>query len=163
MSVTKSYWHGTGLKQELYDAIWTEFVPMSGESTEVKGELVRIIGRIQHEYFNNGNINACDGEEITEDVEVCEDVYNDETGEWEEDCYTDQEVVDVVFHITDFYDAMLDCVVNEINTPEIKTLTDAIVTNIESGLYGHTNQFSEKNIKIYADWAEYIMEYVEKM
>ena len=163
MSETKSYWYGTGLKQELYNAIWEKFVPKSGESTEVKGELVRIIGRIQHEYFNNGNINACECEEIVEDVEVCDEIYNEETGEFEEDYYIGQEVVDVVCNITDFYADLLKYVVNEINTPEIKALTDSVVANIESDLYSESTQFSEKNVKIYADWAEYVMEYVEKM
>ena len=162
MSETKSYWHGTGSKQELYDAIWTEFVPMSGESTEVKGELVRIIGHIQYEYFNNGNINSC--KTIYEDVEYEEviNVLNEETGEWEDEIETYYESECVDTDVEDYYASMLEYV-NE-HIPNIKPFTNKIIDIICANLYGnYTKLFSDKNTKDYSDWAEEIMKYVKTL
>lgn len=63
MSEVKSYWNGNAKYSKQYEKLWDELVPGSGEAETVKGELVRIVGRITHEYYNNGNFNAIETQE----------------------------------------------------------------------------------------------------
>ena len=146
----------------MYDSIWKTDVPSSGESNTVKGELVRIIDRIQYDYFNNGNINAC--ETLYEEVEYEEviNVFNEETDEWEDEIetYYENEWVDTI--VSKFYEDMLNYV-NE-HVPNIKPFTNNIIDIIRANLYGnHKAQFSEENVKDYSDWAEEIMKYVKTL
>lgn len=53
-----SYFEGTGAYQQEYDELWEKHVPLSGMAKTRNGELIRAIGRLTYEYFNNGNINA---------------------------------------------------------------------------------------------------------
>lgn len=62
----KSYWNENGKYQDVFDVLWSKWVPQSGESIYRYGEIVRGIGRLGHEYYNNGNCNAKDGREVSE-------------------------------------------------------------------------------------------------
>ena len=160
--MTNTYWHDEGKEQKLYDSIWKNDVPVSCECETVKGELVRIIGHIQYEYFNNGNINSC--KTIYEDVEYEEviNVLNEETGEWEDEIETYYESECVDTDVEDYYASMLKYV-NE-HVPNIKPFTNKIIDIICANLYGnYTKLFSDKNTKDYSDWAEEIMKYVKTL
>ena len=157
-----TYWHNEGKEQKLYNSIWKTDVPVSGECETVKGELVRIIGHIQYEYFNNGNINSC--KTIYEDVEYEEviNVLNEETGEWEDEIETYYESECVDTDVGDYHASMLKYV-NE-HVPNIKPFTNKIIDIICANLYGYyTKLFSDKNTKDYSDWAEEIMKYVKTL
>ena len=55
---TISYWNGTGKYQDVQKVLWSKYVPTSGESSHPFGEVARCLGRLWHEYCNNGNGNA---------------------------------------------------------------------------------------------------------
>ena len=55
------YWNKTGKYDKLFDEIWNELVPASGESTSPVGELVRAFGRINYDMGNNGAGNIYEG------------------------------------------------------------------------------------------------------
>jgi hypothetical protein len=46
-----------GKYQREYDVLWNKLVPRSGKCKTIRGELVRVIGRLASEYYRNGNIN----------------------------------------------------------------------------------------------------------
>jgi hypothetical protein len=53
-----SYWNGNGTYQDVHKVLWSKYVPDSGESLHRFGEVTRCLGRLWHEYCNNGNGNA---------------------------------------------------------------------------------------------------------
>jgi len=56
--VGKSYWDSTGAYQEEYDRLFENLVPARGSAPTINGELIRCIGRLTYDYFNNGNCNV---------------------------------------------------------------------------------------------------------
>ena len=48
------YWNGTSKYKAVYDELWNELVPGSGEADTLQGELLRMIVRIMYDYYNNG-------------------------------------------------------------------------------------------------------------
>lgn len=70
----KSYWDGNGAYSKEYGDLWNNLVPDKGSAKTINGELVRAIGRLNYEYYNNGNCNAC---EEDEDGEYCISGYYD--------------------------------------------------------------------------------------
>lgn len=54
----KTYWDGCGKYQAEYVQLWAALVPGRGRAKTLFGEVVRAAGRLQYEYFNNGNCNA---------------------------------------------------------------------------------------------------------
>lgn len=76
------YW-GSGAYQQEYEHLWNELVPGSGYAPTTNGELIRIIGRLAHEYMNNGNGNLLEwGEE-----EDCDHCYDRGYSTGEQDCH----------------------------------------------------------------------------
>ena len=67
-SICEDY-ESTGLYFNEYDLLWDKLVPTSGESKTIIGEMIRILGRLNHEYYNNGNCNLQDA--ITEECPDC--------------------------------------------------------------------------------------------
>ena len=59
------YWQNNGAYQQEYKKLWDELVPAEGEAKTVNGEILRASGKLYHEFFNNGNMNACDREYFT--------------------------------------------------------------------------------------------------
>lgn len=53
-----NYFEGNGAYQKEYDELWKIHVPLMGLASTLNGELIRAVGRLTHEYFNNGNCNA---------------------------------------------------------------------------------------------------------
>ena len=66
-----SYWHKNGAYQKEYVSLWDELVPRQDEAKTVHGELIRSLGRLQHEYCNNGNCNIIK-EEYDGDITIDE-------------------------------------------------------------------------------------------
>ena len=54
----KTYFNGEGAYQNEFNELWEKLVPVNGIATTLHGELVRAAGRLNYEYFNNGNCNA---------------------------------------------------------------------------------------------------------
>ena len=51
-------WDGNHPRQAEWDALWDKHVPASGEADTPYGEAIRGLGRLIHEYYNNGFCNA---------------------------------------------------------------------------------------------------------
>ena len=54
------YWQNTGAYQADYELMWANLVPSMGEAETTNGELLRTSARLYYDYFNNGNMNACE-------------------------------------------------------------------------------------------------------
>jgi len=52
-----SYWNGTGKYQKEYKRLHKKLVPLSGVADTLEGELLRTLGRVYNEVFNNGGCN----------------------------------------------------------------------------------------------------------
>jgi len=66
-----NYFEGKGAYQKEYDELWERHVPASGMARTLNGELIRAIGRLTYEYFNNGNFNARVEHCHTEETDCC--------------------------------------------------------------------------------------------
>ena len=55
-----SYWAGTGAYSEEYKKLNKKLVPSSGDAPTVHGELIRCVGRLAYDFYNNGNCNVQD-------------------------------------------------------------------------------------------------------
>ena len=60
MNTMKSYWNETGKYQSDYDRLWG-YVPPSGNSPVVAGDMVRAISKLLHDLYNNGCGNNTSG------------------------------------------------------------------------------------------------------
>ena len=58
-------WDGNHPRQAEWEALWDKHVPDSGEADTPYGEAIRGLGRLQHEYYNNGFCNALEDGHIT--------------------------------------------------------------------------------------------------
>ena len=66
----KSYWGNDSAYQEEYERLWNKLVPDSGCAETLHGEALRSFSRLQYDWGNNGNCNAC---EVTTEEEDCWD------------------------------------------------------------------------------------------
>lgn len=60
-------WDGKHPRQEEWNALWDKLVPDSGEADTPYGEALRALGRLEHDYYNNGFCNAIHDRVITND------------------------------------------------------------------------------------------------
>jgi hypothetical protein len=67
--VGKTYFEEEGAYQEEYNRLWNELVPSRGAAQTINGELIRTIGRLTHDFFNNGNCNVVEIERV--DCDEC--------------------------------------------------------------------------------------------
>ena len=51
-----TYFNDNGKYQEEFDQLWKDLVPWAGEADTLEGEVVRSIGKISYEVYNN---NCC--------------------------------------------------------------------------------------------------------
>ena len=58
-------WDGNHPRQAEWEALWDKHVPDSGEADTPYGEAIRGLGRLMHEYYNNGFCNALEDGRIT--------------------------------------------------------------------------------------------------
>jgi len=48
------YWDRSSKHYEEYEDLYDELVPAQGEANTLQGELLRMISRLSHDYYNNG-------------------------------------------------------------------------------------------------------------
>ena len=58
----QSYWHETGVYQKEFDELYKHLVPATGCAETIAGEMIRGVGRLYYDYFNNGNCNVSEAE-----------------------------------------------------------------------------------------------------
>ena len=157
-----TYFNGQGAYQKEMDEMWERMVPMSGMASTLNGELVRAAGRLNYEFFNNGNLNACEQHFHDEEETCCwchgtgtvED--EDEDGNLTEvDCpecggsgYFVEEVEDDCT-VAKMYDCFLSLI--EECVPEAEAEVEAVREIILMNLYGRRGQFCERNETAYND------------
>lgn len=153
----KSYWGETGVYQSVYDRLYKNLVPDSGEAETLHGELVRCISRLYYDYNNNGNMNSmscetemeeytcnnCDGSGETtsygdddeEETEPCDDCGG--SGELEEE-------VDGEPFITKFYKSMIDFLYKNLESKKV-------VSDLERYLLDNYENYNydDKSMNIY--------------
>lgn len=56
-----TYWNHKGKYQEQYDRMSDELIPASGNCETVAGELMRSVGRLGYDFYNNGMCNNTSG------------------------------------------------------------------------------------------------------
>lgn len=167
MSEVKSYWNDNAKYSKQYKEFWDELVPDSGEAETIKGELVRIVGRITHEYYNNGNCNAVETKTYLEEStcwycsgEGFQTVWNGEE-EVEETCsecdgagYTMEEYDGETF-VTEYYQDMFDFI-------QYQTGIDAydfLDKWYRQDLYGDLEAlFNKEREEAYTDFLDKVME-----
>jgi hypothetical protein len=146
----KSYWNHEGAYQNIYDYLYENLVPSSGNAPTIHGELIRCVGRLYYDYCNNGNCNVLDLK-----MQTChhcggwgyEEKYNDDEEQESEDCsYCDGagEVQDEVY-ITEYYEEMIDFLSNYM-------LDRTPIANLQDYLLNSKNgrcKFDDKEYDIY--------------
>lgn len=169
-----SYWDSNGKYQAEYDKLWEEFVPLSGESENEYGELIRIVGRLFYEYCNNGNCNAaerpyggmggtcndCDGEGQHENPYYDEDD-EDCVEEQYEQCYTcdghgyTDEGNDL--ELGEYYEEMLDALAL---IPELDGYAYKVRALILDDSLHYNYDYSQEEMDVYNDLVDRTVEYV---
>jgi len=152
------YWYSTGAYQAEYDELTAKLVGASGSGKTVHAELIRGIGRLFHDYCNNGNCNVaqvdeescdecwgdgyetavctdCDGTgeiELDEGDESCYDCVG--TGEIEETCCfcSGDGTQEGEVEIGEFYMKFIELIRNEVGNAAIAPVVEVIKT-IEYG------------------------------
>lgn len=85
------YWQETGAYQKEYDELWRQLVPLEGEAQTTRGELLRTSSKLYHDFFNNGNMNACE--------QVMVPNYGDQDEDYEDEYET---------RVSDYYQGCID-------------------------------------------------------
>lgn len=159
--IGKTYWNDEGVYQTEFNELYKYLVPNCGDAPTIQGELLRVISRLNYDYFNNGNCNV--QEVIEEDCYVCGG------SGWEKSDYDDEEEVDCSscggnctwetgVEITEYYQRMIDFLKqysnaqNEINNL-VKFLTDCYH-------YRKPNLFAEKNGHFYTKLIDKVMQQI---
>lgn len=138
------YWNRNGAYQQEYDELWPKLVPAEGKAKTVNGELLRTSAKLYYDFFNNGNMNACEiigrncWEDVDEDdLEYRVDKYYQECIDFIRDtCKQDYELAGLLSRIEDIilegeygcndkdnehtYDLMVDHVMHYVLTHEDK-------------------------------------------
>lgn len=102
-SENNHYWNNNGAYQQEMDRLYDKFVPVSGRSENLTGEVIRAANRLYYEFCNNGNGNTlqsrtvCGGSGYIDDFDETCDYCNGEGG-WVED------VEDEEFVLYEYYD-----------------------------------------------------------
>lgn len=145
---TPTYWSGEGKFQIDYDRLYSELVPMEGQSKTLNGELIRCISRLFYDYCNNGNCNA----RVVE-TESCE---NDD-----EDWYTDSEDEIISSEIDSYYLSMIELieeVVGDYVKPKTKEVR-SIIVEVDSP---RSDYFNDKNMYSYNDMCDIVIDFILK-
>lgn len=162
----KSYWDGNGVYQKEYTLMYDNLVKPSGSSDTLHGELIRAISRLQHEYCNNGNCNACNVEmkqetelytcsECNGSGEVNEEICNECCGSGEiEESYE----VECGASVSQYYSNFLHLI--EVSIPSCEKEINAVCNIICENLYSIKEQFSENRMKAYTDLFDRVMHFV---
>jgi len=147
-----SYWDGTGLFQNQYNELYKKHVPSSGSALTVNGELIRAISRLQHDYCNNGNGNAC--ERNYENIEYrCYCGNNDDCEQCGGSGYYDEEE-ESESYITEMFENFLNLIENIV--PNSKN----IINQIRSIIKYSGNDFGAENTNAYNKLNDLVILYV---
>ena len=149
---TISYWDGNGKYNSDYTKLWESLVPDSGEAETIEGELIRAIGRLFHEYCNNGNCNAV--EQIQEICPECED-YEDEDDDCLE-CGGDCSVL-VGLELSGFYKGFLFLIKEKVGCNREVKAVENLITNVDLN-YNYT--YNQKEMDVYNALCDKVIEYV---
>lgn len=156
----QSYWNSTGIYQKEYN-ILTKLVPDMGEANTMHGEMIRCVGRLYHDFCNNGNCNAIDHtvETETHDCSECNgsgevEERNDETGETEMvscgDCCGSgeyEEDVDGEAFINPFFKKMIDFLRQKVSD---KTVIDNLEAFMLDNSKGYSQyKFDDEEMNVY--------------
>lgn len=162
-----SYWGGNGAYQKECDSLWDELVPSQGEAKTVHGELIRSLGRLQHDYCNNGNCNIRKIETYTEydtcytcngrgEVDYWEG--DDDTYETCDECCGSGEIgeeYDGDVTIDEYYQNMIDFIHYNISD---KVVADDLEIFLERKDIGYsTYTFNDDEMKIYNNLFDAVM------
>lgn len=100
-----SLWHGNHPLQKEFDRMWDEYVPAMGDADTGHGEAIRCVGRLNYEYFNNGNCNAAERNR----ADVCPTCDGDgyEDGETCTECDGERYIQDEGLYMEPYYAKML--------------------------------------------------------
>jgi hypothetical protein len=163
-----SYWGGNGAYQKEYDSLWVELVPSQGEAKTVHGELIRSLGRLQHDYCNNGNCNirnietyteyyachSCDGEGDNGDV----DDDGNEVMEMCEECWGSGEIGEEYngdITIDEYYQKMIDFIHYNISDKVVADDLEIFLKRKDIGYSTYT--FNDDEMKIYNNLFDAVM------
>lgn len=140
----------SGKYSKIYKSLYNEFVPNTGPSKYVIGELIRCVSRLIHEYYNNGNGNACE-------IEYGEECYDVEY--WDDDSeeyYTDQdcEEVEIDRYPSEFYESFLQFV-EQHGPKDIIKYTDKI-----REIICEESTYDENQSKYYTEFADEVIKFV---
>ncbi len=128
--IGKTYWSKDAVYYKQYSHLYDNLVPAKGSCKTLHGELILAISRLQYEYFNNGNCNACETPIETETCRQCSGSgeVSGYDGE-EEDCdYCDGQGTieeDGESHVSQFYGQFLELI--EKSVPMSKMLCEEIL------------------------------------
>ena len=132
--IGKTYWNDEGVYQTEFDELYQILVPNCGDAPTIQGELLRVISRLNYDYFNNGNCNV-------------QDVIYDSDGIYEE------EVV-----ITEYYQRMIDFLYNYSNAiDEVKKLEFFLKSYYH---YSQRSLFNDTNQQIYTRLIDKVMQQI---
>lgn len=161
----KSYWDNNGAYQNEYEQLYKNLVKPSGSSDTLHGELIRAISRLQHEYCNNGNCNACETETVSESVtcsSCCGSGYsdNDESEECCECCGSGEVEEDVEgdSSVSKFYSKFLYLI--ESSIPSCSNEVSEVSEIICGNFYGNKEQFSETRMQKYSNLFDRVIHFV---
>tara|TARA_R100001086_G_scaffold63867_1_gene29634 strand:+ start:13164 stop:13655 length:492 start_codon:yes stop_codon:yes gene_type:complete len=130
----KTYWNDEGIYQTEYNELYKILVPDCGDAPTIQGELIRVVSRLNYEYFNNGNCNA-------------QHVLYDWNGEYETGVEIDK-----------YYQRMLDFLRSySVAKDEVKKL-EYFLTSYHH--YTEPSLFSEQNELLYTRLIDKVMQQV---
>ena len=134
--IGKTYWNDEGIYQTEYNELYKYLVPNCGDAPTIQGELLRVISRLNYDYFNNGNCNV-------------QEVIFDSDGIYEEDVV-----------ITEYYQRMIDFLKYYSNAKdEVKKLEFFLNSYNHYSQY-RTSLFNDTNQQIYTRLIDKVMQQI---
>jgi len=159
--IGKTYWNDKGVYQTEFNELYKYLVPNCGDAPTIQGELLRVISRLNYDYFNNGN---CNVQEVTE-----EDCYVCGGSGWQEGDDEDEDDVDCSscggsctwetgVEITEYYQRMIDFLKQYSNTQN--EIDDLVKFLTDYHHYSRRDLFHEKNEQIYTRLIDKVMQQI---
>lgn len=143
----KSYWNEEGAYQLQYNQIYDSLVPSEGQAQTLIGEVVRAVSRLSYDYYNNGNMNACETTETD--------------GEWigdEEDGYYEEGELET--NIAPAYNKFI-CLIREFGEEagkEVSKKLNSVMDSIEDIILNSSYcKFSESEERPYVEMTDIVL------